>query len=218
MPRHSKTHSPPPPEFPSAATEKHKKAVIKFRDFASITDRVEIVDPAGALEWLPNESSAYTSTPPNGGGQGRPFVRVTPLGCQIVKFYAENGLSHTMIGTRLGIKRETFHRCMRDQPEVAEALAAGKGEAEYELQECLMGMARRGNVIAAIYLTKARHGWRDNDPPPEAKSNLQIVINAPLSADDFKRMRESGVTPMQLPGPKLEEPTGLLAEAEEVTR
>ena len=133
------------------AEERLAKSVSKWKDFARSTDRVEVVNPEGTWEKIPT---------PN--GQSSSFA-ITPHGCEVIKFYAANGLVQTVIADRLGMSRSVFTHCVSRQPEVAEALAVGTCEMEDELSTCLMGMARRGNVIAAIYLTKARLGWRDND-------------------------------------------------------
>lgn len=184
-------------------------AIAQYRDFARSTDRVEVIDPKGTWEAVP---------PTGGNGQGARGVRITELGCKVIEFYAAHGLTQTVIARRLGMTIRSFGACLSRQEEVREAMTAGSSEMEDELSECLMGMARRGNVIAAIYLTKARLGWRDNDVPVEQKSNLQIVINAPLSVDDFKKMREAGVSPLMLPtpNPDLNEPLPILADGVEV--
>jgi hypothetical protein len=58
------------------------------------------------------------------------------------------------------------------------AIAVGKAALADEFTHHLLNAARKGNVIAAIYLTKARLGWREGDAP-DVKPN--IIINLPDS-------------------------------------
>lgn len=213
MPNPNKTEKEPVRE---TSEERRKRGVWKkFQDFARATDEVETLDPTGAYIKIP--TGTFSGGGYNRGHGGRDRYQVTEYGCKLIEFYACNGLSQTTIAGRLGLDKATFSQCIRHQPEVQDALAKGKDDAEYELKDCLMGMARRGNVIAAIFLLKAQHGWRDNDAPPEARPALQVVINAPLSTEDYKKLRENGVTPMLLPPPKFDQPVeaeGELVEAD----
>lgn len=59
-----------------------------------------------------------------------------------------------------------------------EAFERGLAALGDELTHLLLKSARNGNVVAAIYLTKARLGWREGDSP-EARPN--ITINLPDS-------------------------------------
>lgn len=201
-----------------ASRKRATGALKRFEDFARATDEVEILNPEGA--WVANEGSPPTGSYHSwhGGKQipGPQTYEITDYGCKLIEFYACNGLSQTTIAERLGLTGSMFSRCIRHQPEVAAALARGKADMEYELKDCLMGMARRGNVIAAIFLLKAQHGWRDNDPPPEAKPAVQVLINAPLTTEQYKELSAHNITPLHLPPPKADptlEVTGELVEA-----
>lgn len=174
------------------------RAKKRFKDFVRASDAVEWVDPTGATEEVfpsDNERNPYSGSK----GKGRSTVKITAYGCQLVEFYAAQGLPHALIAKRLGMGEMGFRCRMQDQPEVCEALSRGMADNEYELGECLMGMARRGNVIAAIYLTKCMHKWRDNDPVQQLQQN-NVVIQLPgsMSLEDLKTLAASGVSPMQL--------------------
>lgn len=174
------------------------RAKRRFDEYVRASDAVELLDPEGALETISNKE-LY----PNGrlgGPNGTPTIKITPYGCQIIEFYAANALPHELIAKRLGISKPALMRRAMEQPEVAEALAVGHAENAFELMECLMGMARRGNVIAAIYLTKVLHKWRDNDPIQQTTQN-NVVIQLPgsMTLEELKQLAASGVSPMQLP-------------------
>lgn len=189
-------------------------ALKKFEDFARASDQVEWVDPTGAWEAIESQSRFYHAGSHGSHGNSVNSLRMTEYGVKLCQFYATAGLSHGLIAERLGLGHDTFRAMIRHDDRVREALAKGTQEGEYELQECLMGMARRGNVIAAIFLLKARHGWRDNDPPAEAKPAFQIVVNAPLPAGDYAKIIAAGATPMALPSPDELKPV-LLTEGTE---
>jgi len=131
-------------------------------------------------------TSKVTLVARNEAGQSR---RVTDAGAAVVERMAANGNSNTSIAKALNIARSTLDEIRKRQPEVEEALARGRAALEDELSDILMTHARDGNVVAAIYLTKARCGWREGDLPPGStvsQTNVNIVIPPALSADQME--------------------------------
>jgi predicted DNA-binding protein (UPF0251 family) len=172
------------------AKEAKELAKLKYEGFVRATDFVEVIDPEGATY------QEHDMAP----------VLITPRGLEIIRFYADGGLGLMTIAERIGMTREQFTKAMRRQPEVAEILAQGKANEEFELKECLMNMARRGNVVAAIFMLKARHGWNDREQQGEqVNQKLQVIINAPLSTEDYKRLQEHNISPLHLPPPKTDD-------------
>ncbi len=149
-----------------------------------------MLDATGAWEKIPS---------PGGYGANHAILtQITPKGCDIIQKYYRAGLCATSIANRIGLTPSTLSACKKRQPEVALAFEYGKAELEDECSDLLMNMARRGNVIALIYFSKARLGWRDADQVQIGASNVTIHLPAAMSIDDLKRLRENGVTPMQL--------------------
>ncbi|MCA8903734.1 MAG: hypothetical protein KDA43_02600 [Hyphomonas sp.] len=105
---------------------------------------------------------------------------------------AAEGNSDTSIAKALHIDRETFRNIRKRQPEIDEALARGRASLEDELTDILMTHAREGHVVAAIYLTKARCGWREGDVPPSQQvtnnTQVNIVIPPPMSDEEFLKL------------------------------
>lgn len=116
---------------------------------------------------------------------------VTAKGLELIEQLAANGHPETAISKQLHIDPKTLRAIRRRQPEVQTALDHGRGVLEAELVDILLRHARKGNVVAAIYLSKARCGWRDNGPVPEGASpttNINILqLPAPLSVDDYRK-------------------------------
>lgn len=67
------------------------------------------------------------------------------------------------IAAALGVSMPTLRRLLADEPELADAAEAAKDAEEAELRDMLMRNARNGSDVAALFLLKARHGYRDRD-------------------------------------------------------
>src|SRR6266545_2483880 len=89
------------------------------------------------------------------------YATVTEAGLEQIRRDSAAGLNNQTIAHRLGIDRWTLQMVRQRQPEVDEALQAGRALLEDELTDILLTHARQGNVIAAIFLAKARCGWRE---------------------------------------------------------
>lgn len=131
------------------------------------------------------------------GAIGQPLVVITPEGLEIIRRYVSAGLSQVTICRRMGIGHAMLSKIRKRQPEVEEAFQHGIGELNDECSDMLLNMARRGNVVAAIYFTKARLGWRDNDTPQTHTSNITIHMPASLTIADLKMLQQANMTPMQ---------------------
>lgn len=112
-----------------------------------------------------------------GRGKTAP-ITVTPAGLAAIEALAASGNDQRSIAKALGMDRKTMTDMRRRVPEVDEAFERGLAALGDELTHLLLAQARNGNVVAAIYLTKARLGWREGDAP-EARAN--ITINLPDS-------------------------------------
>lgn len=113
-----------------------------------------------------------------GDGQTSPFT-ITPAGLRVIQAMAAEGQDQATIAGQLGMHRKTLMDIVKRCPEVEEAVNAGKAALADELTHHLLAAARKGNVVAAIYLTKARLGWVEG-VAPETRPN--IIINLPDAA------------------------------------
>lgn len=103
---------------------------------------------------------------------------LTDVGLALVQQLARDGHPDAAIAEAIGINRDTL-RALRDRDKrVKEALARGKAANEGELVNLLQEQARAGNITAAIFLLKARHGYREGTERGEGQS-ANIVINLP---------------------------------------
>lgn len=83
-----------------------------------------------------------------------------------------------------------FRNVRERQPEVQEALDRGRAKEHDALAAKLYETAMEGNVIAGMFLLKARHGYREGEPLKGGGSNVQVNINLPaaMTPEDYRRM------------------------------
>lgn len=128
-----------------------------------------------------------TRTPRNGKAK----IGLTDAGLARLEALAGAGNDQRTIAKEVGVAWSTF-RALRDRDEaVQEALARGHGTLADELTHHLLKAARKGNVTAAIYLTKARLGWVEGQVPEGApKTAVQVNIQIPRAMSDaeFRRI------------------------------
>lgn len=73
------------------------------------------------------------------------------------------GYPRHQIARALGTTVKTLKRIVDGSEALLDAVEACKDSEEAELREILMGMARAGDTVAAIFLGKSQYGWRDRD-------------------------------------------------------
>lgn len=73
------------------------------------------------------------------------------------------GYPRNQIAKALGTTVKTLKRLIDDDPALTDAIDARTDAEEMELRDLLMGMARKGDTVAAIFLGKSQFGWRDRD-------------------------------------------------------
>lgn len=109
---------------------------------------------------------------------------LTDNGRDAVAAALAEGYPRSRIARALGTSVKTLRRLIDDDPELLDAVDARKDADEAELREILMGLARAGDTVAAIFLGKSQHGWRDRDegkvPPVEGGGVLLIPAHVPI--------------------------------------
>lgn len=155
----------------------------------------EVIQNTGEVRLLPaprqvvrKVSSLTDDVRSEAGGRER---NVGAKGIQLVERMAAGGLSDAAIAKALKMNRETFRFCRRRQPEVEEALQRGRSAEEHALFSKLHEAAMKGNVVAAIFLLKSRHGYRDQGNATDERPN--IVINLPDAVSPDSYLQRIGV-------------------------
>jgi hypothetical protein len=124
----------------------------------------------------------------------RPRTRLHPDDYVKIEDLAARGCGHTQIARSLGIDAKTFRERLKDDEAAAAAYSGGKAEEELVLVSLLRKRAEQGDGPAAMFLLKARHGYRDRGETDGASQpGVQVSINipAPLSAQQYARLIEA---------------------------
>jgi len=106
---------------------------------------------------------------------GKSEYHVSETGLCVVEELAARGCSVVTIARALGMGKDAFRSIRNRQPEVDEALERGRAVEHDSLVSNLRRAADGGNVVANIFLLKARHAYREGEP-------LEAPIAADLSA------------------------------------
>ncbi len=134
----------------------------------------------------PSSSNLPTTRGPDG------MVTVHAPGLDIITTMARNGHPVTSIAAALGMSARVMRECRKRQPEVEEAFAVGLGGLEHELVHSLLEAARKGQVAAAMFLLKCRHGYRETGQADSAPTvAVQINLPAAMEAKAYTAMIEA---------------------------
>ena len=105
-----------------------------------------------------------------------------------IEALASDGFSVLGVARSLGTSADTFRRWLDEVPPLREAFDAGREKERHALHNMLYRQAmERGNASAAMFLLKARHGYREGDQN-ETGNRVQITFALPgaMSMEDFK--------------------------------
>ena len=118
------------------------------------------------------------------GGRYKP---ITDDMLPAIQEMAARGLWDREIAQSIGMSASTFIERKKENAALQAALDAGRAVEHEKLHNALFTAAMSGNVVAAIFLLKARHGYREQDVQRDAAS--QVVINLPgaMPLDQFAK-------------------------------
>lgn len=149
-----------------------------------IQNAAEVRPPHTAGQVVRQVTSLTDDVRSDAGGRER---HVGAKGTQLVERMAAGGHSDAAIAKALKMNRETFRFCRRRQPELEEALQRGRSAEEHTLVAKLHEAALAGNVVAAIFLLKSRHGYRDQGNASDERPNIIINLPDANSTDAYLR-------------------------------
>ncbi len=130
---------------------------------------------------LPRPQYIATVAPEGGGTR----YDLKPAGLALIKRMSTQGRALASIAAALGVSNDTFRELRKRDPEAQEALDQGRAALGDELTDILLEQARNGITVAAIFLAKARCGWREGEGMEgKVVNNTQINIHIPESMSD----------------------------------
>lgn len=137
---------------------------------------------------MPVDDLPSRKVSPGPGGQGRSHYVVGARGIKIIEELAGRGCHLTTIARALRMSVDAFKACRARQPEVEEAYQRGLGTEHDALVSNLRAAANEGNVVANIFLLKARHAYREGEPL-EVNTTINmggvLVVPADMTVEDY---------------------------------
>jgi hypothetical protein len=100
---------------------------------------------------------------------------------------AAAGVGIAGLAALLGCSREALRQMRERQPELDAAIERGNASNEFELVSLLMQAARKGAFVPALFLLKAKHGYREGEPPESSRPNVIINLPSALPLDEYLR-------------------------------
>lgn len=107
-----------------------------------------------------------------------------------IEALAADGFSKLGIAKKLATSVDTFNRWLDEQVTLQEAFDNGRENERWALHNMLYRQAmEKGNATAAMFLLKARHGYREGDQA-ETGNRVQINFQLPgaVSMDEFTKL------------------------------
>jgi len=117
---------------------------------------------------------------------GRP-AKVPPLdAAERIRALSAEGHSTVGIAQQLGVGRKTLDKWRAELPELDEAYREGVERERYELHSGLVAKAKAGNIVAAMFLLKARHGYREGDQSDQGnRVSVTIALPGAMTLQQF---------------------------------
>ena len=113
---------------------------------------------------------------------GRPRKGPPEDAAERIKAFAAEGFSLRGVGYGLGVNPEVLARWFDEQPALKDAYDRGREQERHTLHNVLFRAATEGagkdSLIAAMFLLKARHGYREGDQGEQA-NRVNITFNLP---------------------------------------
>ena len=122
--------------------------------------------------------------------KGRVPRRPVADAAQRIEALAADGFSLVGIARSLGTGVEVLHRWLEEDPALQEAFEAGRESERQVLHNMLFKAAvEKGNIVAAFFLLKCRHGYREGDQSDSA-NRVSVTFNLPgaLSPIEFLKV------------------------------
>ena len=100
------------------------------------------------------------------------------------------GYPRHQIAKALGTTVKTLKRLINKDPILSDATEARRDAEEAELRDILMGMAKAGDTVAAIFLGKSQYGWRDRgeQDKPQAAGGGVLVVPAVTNVEEWEKL------------------------------
>ena len=120
--------------------------------------------------------------------KGRP-LKLAPAGAASrIEALAADGFSIAGVARGMGTSKETLAKWFDADPALKEAFEQGREQERYALHNLLFKLAtEKGNASAAMFLLKARHGYREGDQNETGnRVSINFTLPGAMTMNDFK--------------------------------
>jgi hypothetical protein len=134
---------------------------------------------------------------------GRPKINPPQNIASELRGLVANGYAKVGIAAYFGVSSSTLTRWLEEDEQLKACFDAGREDERLALHNALYRKAMNGDGPAAMFLLKARHGYREGDQSQES-NRVSITFNLPgaMKADEYKVLDGNSGTPAkQLPDP-----------------
>ncbi len=108
-----------------------------------------------------------------------------------IRTLAATGFSKVGIAAHFAVGQRTLERWLEEQDRLQRAFDEGREQERHALHNTLYKQATdKGNIVAAMFLLKARHGYREGDQSESAnKVTINFALPGAMSPEDYKLAR-----------------------------
>ncbi len=100
---------------------------------------------------------------------------------------AATGFSKRGIASHFGVGLAVLQRWIDEDDTLQEAFNVGRDQERYSLHNALYRKAMNGDSVAAMFLLKARHGYREGDQADQAnKVSITFQLPGAMKMDEYK--------------------------------
>lgn len=133
---------------------------------------------------------------------GRPPKQPPADAAERIRIAAAGGANLRGVAIACGVGVEAFNRWLGEAPELRDAFDDGREHERRTLHNVLYRAATEGSgkdaLIAAMFLLKARHGYREGDQQEQAnRVNVTFNIPAAMPMADFIEVSDADGTSTQ---------------------
>ena len=119
-----------------------------------------------------------------------PKKTIPPGGYKLIRELTANGAREVDIARALRMNLRTWMRLKEEDEKALAAWEAGRAVEHEALRGALFEKATKGNIPAAIFLLKARHGYRERDELGAGgeRVTVEFKLPAPLNPEQYVTM------------------------------
>lgn len=119
---------------------------------------------------------------------GRPPKKPPADAAERIEALAADGFSVNGVASSLGTSKDTLRKWFDADPELQEAFDRGREKERHTLHNALYRAAtENGNMTAAMFLLKSRHGYREGDQGETAnRVSINFTLPGAMNMKDFE--------------------------------